>query len=52
MLKIENINAVIAKNHDLMTDDCLYVEIEGEIKELCNITFIDGKLVLKPEFQL
>ena len=53
MMTIENIQSAINSNKGLMTDDCLYVELDnGEIRELCNITFIDGKLVLRPEIKL
>ena len=53
MLTMENIESAINKNQDLIQDNCLYVEMEnGEIRELCNITFIDGKLVLRPAIKL
>jgi hypothetical protein len=49
MLSTKNIQSVIGKNE--LADE-LYVEINGEILELCNITIIDGKLVLRPEVKL
>lgn len=53
MMTVKDIQGAIAHNKDLMTDDCLYVELpDGEIRELCNITFIDGKLVLRPSIKL
>ena len=53
MMTIENIQTAKAVNKELMTDDCLYVELpDGEIRELCRITFIDGKMVLRPSIKL
>lgn len=49
MLSTTEIQSVIG-NHNL-TDE-LYVEIDGKVLELCNITIKDGKLVLRPETQL
>lgn len=49
MLDTKTIQRVIEKNN---LEDCLYVEIDGEILELCNITIIDGKVVLRPEVKV
>lgn len=49
MLSTTQIQSVIG-THELA--DELYVEIEGEILELCNITIKDGKIVLKPEVKI
>ena len=53
MMYVENIINALKVNEELIGDDCnLYVEIDGEIRELCNITFIDGKVVLRPDVKL
>lgn len=49
MLSTKQIQSVIG-THELA--DELYVEIDGEVLELCNITIIDGKVVLRPEVKL
>lgn len=53
MMTIDHIASAIKTHNGLMNDDCLYVEMDnGEIRELCNITFIDGRLVLRPSIKL
>lgn len=49
MLSTKQIQSVIG-THEIA--DELYVEIDGEVLELCNITIIDGKVVLRPEVKL
>ena len=53
MVTIENIKEAINKHKELMTEDTLYIELDnGELREITNITFIDGKLVLRPSIKL
>lgn len=53
MVTFEDIENAITKNKELMTEDSLYIELEnGELREVTNITFIDGKLVLRPSIKL
>lgn len=56
MLEIKNIESAVAHNQDKIRDlesEGLFVELpNGEIRELCNITFIDGKVVLRTSTQI
>jgi len=49
MMTINDIATAIKANQENLTDDCLYVEVEGKDLELCRITIKNGKLVLRPE---
>ena len=52
MIEVNDIAKAINYNKALVTDERLFVEIDGEILELCNITFQDGKVVLRPEVKI
>lgn len=55
MLNIENIINAIEHNADRIRDieEGLFVELpDGNIVELCNVTFINGRVVLKTEIQI
>ena len=53
MITIENVEDARSKHKELISDDSLYIELDnGEIREVTNITFIDGKLVLRPSVKL
>lgn len=55
MLSVENIVGAIEHNADRIRDieEGLFVELpDGNIVELCNVTFIDGRVVLRTSIQI